>query len=140
VDPETLPDFDRRLRAVAEFAKLPEAAALAAANKRIGNILKQAADDAGGRVDLALLEAGAERELHEHIERAVVAIAPLARANRYVDMLRSLAALRAPVDAFFDQVMVMAENAATRRNRVALLAGLRRLFLQVADISLLQGA
>jgi glycyl-tRNA synthetase beta chain len=55
-------------------------------------------------------------------------------------MLRSLAALRAPVDAFFDQVMVMAENAATRRNRVALLAGLRRLFLQVADISLLQGA
>jgi glycyl-tRNA synthetase beta chain len=140
VDPETLPDFDRRLRAVAEFAKLSEAAALAAANKRIGNILKQAADDAGGRVDPALLDAGAERELHEHIERAVAVIAPLAQGNRYVDMLRTLAALRAPVDAFFDQVMVMADDAATRRNRVALLAGLRRLFLQVADISLLQGA
>jgi glycyl-tRNA synthetase beta chain len=140
VDPESLPDFDRRLRAVAEFAKLSEAAALAAANKRIGNILKQAADDAGGRVDPALLDAGAERELHEHIESAVAAIAPLAKANRYVDMLRTLAALRAPVDAFFDQVMVMAEDAGTRRNRVALLAGLRRLFLQVADISLLQGA
>ncbi|HST27878.1 MAG TPA: glycine--tRNA ligase subunit beta [Rudaea sp.] len=140
VDPETLADFDRRLRAVAEFAKLPEAAALAAANKRIGNILKQAADDAGGRIDPALLDAGAERELHEHIERAVATIAPLAQANRYVDMLRTLAALRAPVDAFFDQVMVMAEDAAKRRNRVALLAGLRRLFLQVADISLLQGA
>ncbi len=140
VDPETLPDFDRRLRAVAEFTKLPEAAVLAAANKRIGNILKQAADDAGGRVDPALLDAGAERELHEHIESAVAAIAPLAQGNRYVDMLRTLAALRAPVDAFFDQVMVMAEDAATRRNRVALLAGLRRLFLHVADISLLQGA
>ena len=140
VDPETLPDFDRRLRAVAEVAKLSEAAALAAANKRIGNILKQAADDAGGRVDPALLDAGAERELHEHIERAVAVIAPLAQGNRYVDMLRTLAALRAPVDAFFDQVMVMADDAATRRNRVALLAGLRRLFLQVADISLLQGA
>lgn len=140
VDPETLPDFDRRLRAVAEFAKLPEAAALAAANKRIGNILKQAADDAAGRVDPAVLDAGAERELHEHIERAVAAIAPLAKANRYVDMLRALAALRAPVDVFFDQVMVMVDDAAKRRNRVALLAGLRRLFLQVADISLLQGA
>ncbi|MBS0487747.1 MAG: glycine--tRNA ligase subunit beta [Proteobacteria bacterium] len=140
VDPETLPDFDRRLRAVAEFAKLPEAAALAAANKRIGNILKQAADDVGGRVDPALLDAGAERELHEHIEHAVTAIAPLAQANRYVDMLRALAALRAPVDAFFEGVMVMAEDAAKRRNRIALLAGLRRLFLQVADISLLQSA
>ena len=140
IEPETLVDFDRRLRAVAEFAKLPEAAALAAANKRIGNILKQAADDAAGRVDPALLDAGAERELHEHIESAVATIAPLAQGNRYVDMLRTLAALRAPVDTFFDQVMVMAEDAAKRRNRIALLAGLRRLFLQVADISLLQGA
>ncbi|HSN00530.1 MAG TPA: glycine--tRNA ligase subunit beta, partial [Rudaea sp.] len=137
VEPESLPDFDRRLRAVAEFAKLPEAAALAAANKRIGNILKQAADDASGRVDPALIDAGAERELHAHIESANAAIAPLAKANRYVDMLRVLAALRTPVDAFFDQVMVMAEDAAKRRNRIALLAGLRRLFLQVADISLL---
>jgi len=138
VDPETLPDFDRRLRAVAEFAKLPEAAALAAANKRIGNILKQAPDDAAGRVDPALLDAGAERELHAHVEKAVAAIAPMANANHYVDTLRTLATLRAPVDAFFDQVMVMDENPAKRRNRIALLAGLRRLFLQVADISLLQ--
>jgi glycyl-tRNA synthetase beta chain len=140
IEPETLVDFDRRLRAVAEFAKLPDAAALAAVNKRIGNILKQAADDAAGRVDPALLDAGAERELHKHIESAVATIAPLAQGNRYVDMLRTLATLRAPVDAFFDQVMVMAEDAAKRRNRIALLAGLRRLFLQVADISLLQSA
>ncbi len=140
VEPETLPDFDRRLRAVAEFAKLPEAAALTAANKRIGNILRQAAEDGAGRIDPALLDAGAERELHQRIENAVVAITPLAKANRYVDMLRALAALHAPVDASFEQVMVMAEDAAKRRNRIALLAGLRRLFLQVADISLLQGA
>jgi glycyl-tRNA synthetase beta chain len=78
--------------------------------------------------------------LHEHIESAVAAIAPLAKDNRYVDMLRKLAGLRTTIDAFFDQVMVMAEDAAKRRNRIALLAGLRRLFLQVADISLLQGA
>ncbi|MBU6199830.1 MAG: glycine--tRNA ligase subunit beta [Xanthomonadaceae bacterium] len=140
VEPESLLDFDRRLRAVAEFAKLPEAAALAAANKRIGNILKQAAEDGARRIDPGLLDAGAECELHQRIENAVGAITPLAKANRYVDMLRALAALHAPVDAFFEQVMVMAEDAAKRRNRVALLAGLRRLFLQVADISLLQGA
>ncbi|MHB8448766.1 MAG: glycine--tRNA ligase subunit beta [Rudaea sp.] len=140
VEPESLLDFDRRLRAVAEFAKLPEAAALAAANKRIGNILRQAAEDGAGRVDPGLLDAGAERELHDRIECSVAAMAPLAKADGYVDMLRALAALHAPVDAFFEQVMVMAEDPARRRNRIALLAGLRRLFLQVADISLLQGA
>ena len=140
VEPESLLDFDRRLRAVAEFAKLPEAAALAAANKRIVNILRQAAEDGAGRVDPALLDAGAERELHERIESCVATMAPLVEADRYVDMLRALAALRTPVDAFFDGVMVMADDAAKRRNRIALLAGLRRLFLQVADISLLQGA
>ena len=140
VEPETLPDLDRRLRAVAGFAKLPEAAALAAANKRIVNILRQAAEDSAGRVDPALLDAGAERELYDRIESSVAALTPLAEANRYVDMLRALAALHAPVDAFFEQVMVMAEDPARRRNRIALLAGLRRLFLQVADISLLPGA
>lgn len=137
VDPETLPDFDRRLRAVAEFAKLPEAAALAAANKRIGNILKQAGDETSGGVDAGLLEAGAEAELHARVEAAHAALEPLRAQGRYVDMLRALAALRTPIDAFFDSVMVMAEDAARRRNRIVLLAGLRRLFLHVADISLL---
>jgi glycyl-tRNA synthetase beta chain len=140
VAPDTLPDFDRRLRAVAEFAKLPEAAALAAANKRIGNILKQAPDAATGRVDPALLDAGAERELHARVEATLAAIEPLRGKNDYVGTLRTLAALREPVDAYFDQIMVMIDDDAKRRNRIAQLAGLRRLFLHVADISLLQGA
>jgi glycyl-tRNA synthetase beta chain len=138
VEPETLLDFDRRLRAVAEFAKLPEAAALAAANKRIGNILRQAGGVAGGKIDAALLDEGAETELHRQVEMATLATDPLRQGNRYVDMLRTLAALRAPVDRYFDEVMVMVEDPAKRHNRLVLLAGLRRMFLHVADISLLQ--
>lgn len=140
VEPESLLDFDRRLRAVAEFAKLPEAAALAAANKRIGNILRQAGDGAGGRVDAALLDAGAERELHKCIETTLTAIEPLRMQSHYVEILRTLAALRAPVDCYFDKVMVMVDDAAKRNNRLVLLGGLRRMFLHVADISLLQQA
>jgi glycyl-tRNA synthetase beta chain len=138
VEPETLLDFDRRLRAVAEFAKLPEASALAAANKRIGNILRQAGDVAGGKIDAALLDTGAESELHRQVEMATLATDPLRQGNRYVDMLRTLAALRAPVDRYFDEVMVMVDDAAKRQNRLVLLGGLRRMFLHVADISLLQ--
>jgi len=137
VEPETLLDFDRRLRAVAEFAKLPDAAALAAANKRIGNILRQAGDVGGGKVDPALLDAGAEAELHAAVDAAAKAVAPLRSGSRYVEMLRTLAALRAPVDRYFDDVMVMADDPAKRRNRLVLLSGLRRTFLDVADISVL---
>jgi len=137
VEPETLLDFDRRLRAVAEFAKLPEATALAAANKRIGNILRQAGETGAGQVDAALLDAGAEAGLHQHIETTLTAVEPLHKQNRYVETLRTLAALRAPIDRYFDEVMVMVEDAPKRANRLALLAGLRRLFLRVADISLL---
>ncbi len=140
VEPETLTDFDARLRAVADFATLPEAAALAAANKRIGNILRQAGDPGATKIDAALLDAGAEHDLHSHIEDVQQTIAPLIAKRGYVDTLRTLAALRAPIDAFFDGVMVMADDAATRRNRLALLAGLRRMFLQVADISVLHNA
>ena len=129
VEPETLLDFDRRLRAVAEFAKLPEAAALAAANKRIGNILRQAGASAGGQVDAALLDTGAEAELYGQIEAATTAIDPLLKQNRYVDMLRALATLRAPVDRYFDEVMVMVDDAAKRQNRLLLLGGLRRMFV-----------
>jgi len=140
VEPETLTDFDARLRAVADFAALPDAAALAAANKRIGNILRQAGDPGGAKVDTALLDAGAERDLHAQIEKAQHAIAPLIDKRHYVETLRALAALRAPVDAFFDGVMVMVDDAAKRHNRLSLLSGLRRMFLQVADISVLQNA
>ena len=140
VEPETLTDFDARIRAVADFASLPDAAALAAANKRIGNILRQAGDSAGIKIDAALLDAGAERALYERVEHVRGAIAPLIQKRRYVETLRALAALRAPVDAFFDDVMVMADDEAKRRNRIALLNGLRHMFLQVADISVLQHA
>lgn len=140
VEPETLTDFDARLHAVSDFAKLPDAAALAAANKRIGNILRQAGDSAGFKVDPKLLDAGAERTLHDHVEKVHAAIAPLLKQRKYAETLRALAALRAPVDAFFDGVMVMVDDETKRHNRIALLSGLRRMFLQVADISVLQQA
>lgn len=135
--PADLSDFDRRLRAVVEFAALPEAQALAAANKRIGNILRQAAVTAPGVVDDGLLEAGAERELADAVRAAHDAVAPLSASRDYVGALKRLAELRAPVDRYFDGVMVMAEDARLRANRLALLGGLRGLFLRVADISLL---
>jgi glycyl-tRNA synthetase beta chain len=137
VDVETLIDFDRRLRAVAEFSQLSDAQALAAANKRIGNILRQAGGVSGGRVDATLLDAGAEAELHDAVAAAAAGIEPLVAQRRYVDILRRLALLRAPIDRFFDTVMVMADDAAKRGNRLALLGRLRSMFLHVADISLL---
>jgi glycyl-tRNA synthetase beta chain len=137
VDVETLIDFDRRLRAVAEFSQSPDAQALAAANKRIGNILRQAGGLSSGAVDATALDAGAETELHRALGEANEAVKPLVAASRYVDILRRLAALREPVDRFFDGVMVMADDAAKRNNRLVLLSQLRRLFLHVADISLL---
>ena len=138
VEPETLVDFDQRLRAVTQFAQMPEASALAAANKRIGNILRQADSAVSGKIDTALLDAGAEHELHRQVEATALAIAPLLGSRNYIDCLRALASLRVPVDAFFDAVMVIADDPGKRRNRLLLLARLRRLFLDVADISLLQ--
>lgn len=137
VAPADLVDFDRRLRAVVAFAGLEEAGALAAANKRIGNLLRHADGVPAGNVDTALLQAGAEATLAAAIEAAAADTAPLAAAGDYVGLLRRLAALRAPVDAYFDAVMVMADDPALRGNRLALLARLQRLFLQVADIALL---
>ena len=138
--PADLTDFDRRLRAVVEFAKLPQAQALAAANKRIGNILRQAGGELGKKVDPALLDAGAETDLHRAVDATAAAIAPLAAQGRYVETLQQLAGLREPVDKFFDAVMVMVDDAAKRANRLALLNRLRGMFLDVADISLLPGS
>jgi len=138
--PPSLLDFDRRLRAVVEFARLPDAAALAAANKRIGNLLRQYPDALPDHADTGLLQHEAERALHGALQSALDDALPLIAEHRYVELLRRLAHLRAPVDAFFEAVMVMAEDAALRRNRVGLLAQLRRLFLQVADVSLLPAA
>jgi glycyl-tRNA synthetase beta chain len=123
-----------RIRAVVEFQKLPEAVPLAAANKRVGNILKKADGTVDGAVDTALLREDAERAL----AAAVAATAPGADAaftrGDYTASLQALAALKAPVDAFFDHVMVNAEDAALRANRLRLLRQLAEQMNRVADI------
>ena len=130
-------DFDQRVQAVQAFRQLPEAAALAAANKRVSNILAKAEGELPAAVNAALLEAGAEQALAQAVAAAAQAVAPMAAARCYRESLERLAALREPVDAFFEAVLVNAEDAAVRANRYALLNQLRGLFLGVADISLL---
>ncbi|TQV65151.1 MAG: glycine--tRNA ligase subunit beta [Halothiobacillaceae bacterium] len=133
-------DFERRAQAVNDFLALPQAEALAAANKRIGNILKKVEGDLPTAIDEALLAEPAERELAARVRRLEAELAPLFAAGDYTAALGRLAHLREAVDAFFDGVMVMAEDAALRDNRLALLNRLRALFLKVADISVLGGA
>lgn len=136
--PSSVADFERRIQAVDSFRKLPEAEALAAANKRIRNILKKSRDTIASSVDPALFEAPQEQALFESVGQKTEAIAPLMQTYAYEQVLTSLATLREPVDAFFDEVMVMAEEPAVRANRLALLNQLSALFLGVADISILQ--
>jgi glycyl-tRNA synthetase beta chain len=139
VDCASLPDFAKRLSAIAEFAKLPEAAALAAANKRIGNILKKSANEAAAGVSQDLLQEQAEKDLWLAIQAVEQENAPKLQARDYVGVLQALAGLRGPVDAFFDSVMVNAEDLAVRGNRLALLRGIAAQFNAVGDISLLAG-
>ncbi|NML15330.1 glycine--tRNA ligase subunit beta [Azohydromonas sp. G-1-1-14] len=133
--PARLGQVPKRLAAVRAFSALPEAASLAAANKRVGNILKKSEGGAGPAVDTALLRESAEAALFE----ALRAVAPKAdaafEAGDYQGSLQALAALKAPVDAFFDQVMVNAEDAALRANRLALLSTLHAAMNRVADLS-----
>lgn len=129
-------DFDKRIRAVNEFRQLPQAQALAAANKRVSNILKETTIE--GEVDAKLLKEDAERKLHQLVIERTKAIAPELQASNYTKALISLAELQQPVDAFFDKVMVMVDDKDLRNNRLRLLASLRKLFLNIADISLLQ--
>ncbi|MGR4066217.1 glycine--tRNA ligase subunit beta [Billgrantia sp. C5P2] len=137
--PVTKPlDFARRLRAVHAFTQREEAAALAAANKRVSNILAKQDGKVGSQVDSALLEESAEKALSDAVSSSRERVMPLFAEGHYREALDILAGLRAPVDAFFDDVMVMADDDAIRRNRLALLAGLQALFLEVADIALLQ--
>ncbi|MFC7369095.1 glycine--tRNA ligase subunit beta [Vreelandella zhaodongensis] len=134
--PVTKPlDFARRLRAVKAFAQREEAAALAAANKRVSNILSKQEHDGSTQVNQDLLQEGAERTLFSAVSASQQQVAPLFSAGDYQQALDALATLREPVDAFFDQVMVMADDNAVRHNRLALLASLQALFLEVADIS-----
>ena len=130
-------DFDKRLRAVRDFAALPEAGALAAANKRIRNILRkatEAGETIADVVDVPALREPAELALAQAVDTARADTDAQLASRDYVGVLRRLAALRVPVDAFFDGVMVMADDAALRRNRLALLARLADRFAQVAAI------
>jgi glycyl-tRNA synthetase beta chain len=132
-------DVDVRLRALERFLKMPEAASLAAANKRIVNILRKAPADLTGAVDTSRLQDGAERQLFEHVLSMERAVNPLFARRDYAQALTQLASLRDDVDRFFDSVMVMAEDAEVRANRLGLLLRLRGLFLQFADLSRLPG-
>jgi len=132
-------DFRARLEALVTFLALPEAASLTAANKRISNILKKTEGGVTGTVDVSALNEPAEKALYETVA-ALVADVERALAKRdYAAALARLATLRPAVDAFFDGVMVNAEDPALRRNRLALLAGVRQLFTRIADLSLLPG-
>ena len=129
-------DFIDRLKAVTAFNTLEQAEALAAANKRIGNILrKNEGEQIAEQLDQALLVENSEQVLAEQVTAVQAAIAPLLAKSDYKAVLEQLADLRDSVDAFFDQVMVMADDLAVRKNRLALLNQIRALFLQVADIS-----
>ncbi len=134
-EPASLVDFDRRLAAVQTFARLEQAESLAAANKRIANILRQAGDPAGLSVNPKSLELDAEKALHNALGSARDKVGPLLGERRYAEILNELADLRDPVDRFFDDVMVMVDDETVRNNRLALLGELRALFLDVADIS-----
>ncbi len=131
-------DFDRRIKAVANFRNLAEAEALAAANKRVANILSKDGVTVTGAVDNSLLSEAAEQTLAAQVAKLQAELTPLFAAGDYTPALTALAALRAPIDSFFDTVMVNADDLAIRQNRLNLLASLRALFLAVADISQLQ--
>jgi len=133
--PSSLLDFDRRLAAVQTFARLEQAQSLAAANKRIANILRKAENPAAAEVRKKLLQDDAELALFAALEGAREKVEPLLATRHYADVLNELASLRDPVDRFFDDVMVMADDEAVKNNRLALLGELRALFLNVADIS-----
>ncbi|MBK9664073.1 MAG: glycine--tRNA ligase subunit beta [Nitrosomonas sp.] len=132
---QNLSDIPKRLAAVRAFTALPEAVSLAAANKRVGNILKKTADVISAQVDVSLLQESAEQTLHQ----ALVDILPITdkafAAGDYTASLQTLAALKSPIDTFFNHVMVNAEDESLRKNRLALLAQLHQVMNRVADIS-----
>jgi len=131
-------DFARRVAAVNAFKALPEAESLAAANKRIGNILKKVKGDIAVDIDQALLQENAEKELHSQLNALSDEANALFAAGDYQAALTKLAALKDPVDQFFDDVMVMADDEALKNNRIALLKQISDLFMQAADLARLQ--
>ena len=130
-------EFDQRVQAVSHFRTLSEAQALAAANKRVSNILSKQDGEVGDSVSEALLQEDAEKALAKAVAAKQSELAPLVAAGDFKSVLEQLAELRPTVDTFFDDVMVMADDESVRNNRLALLKQLRNLFLGVADISAL---
>ncbi|VAW53448.1 Glycyl-tRNA synthetase beta chain [hydrothermal vent metagenome] len=128
-------DFDKRIKAVSAFCELAEAQSLAAANKRVGNILKKSAVNKTVTVDKRLLSEDAEKKLFETLNTLSQTVEPMFDAGDYEAALSKLSSLRDPVDAFFDSVMVMADDEAIKNNRIALLNTMNQLFLRAADLS-----
>ncbi|KPZ14175.1 Glycine--tRNA ligase beta subunit [Pseudomonas amygdali pv. ulmi] len=137
LQPASALDFDQRVQAVQAFRKLPQAAALAAVNKRVSNLLSKAEGSIAQTVEPKYFDNANEFSLYSAIQQADHAVQPMAAERQYSESLARLAMLREPVDAFFEAVMVNAQDANVRANRYALLSRLRGLFLGVADISLL---
>lgn len=134
---DTLPDLDKRLRALSAFMGRHEAASLAASNKRIGNILRKTDDPFSKEINEELFIFEEERVLFEKINRLEQAVIPLLEQGDYETSLRLLAGLKEPLDAFFDAVMVMDEDVALRLNRLSLLSNLKLLFDRIGDLSVL---
>jgi len=132
-------DFDARLKALRAFLDLPEATSLAAANKRIANILRKSGESSDGAVDIQALQDPAESALWGAMDELRTPVATAVAQREYANALGRLAQLRPPVDAFFEKVMVMAEDPRLRKNRLALLAQLHGLFIGIADLSRLPG-
>lgn len=131
-------DFDKRIKAVSAFGELSEAQSLAAANKRVGNILKKSAVSDKLKIDENLFSEDAEKDLYQILLALSQKVEPMFDAGDYEAALTQLSSLRDPVDAFFDSVMVMADDEAIKNNRIALLNTMSQLFLRVADLSRLQ--
>ena len=137
VEPQELTDFDKRIQACTGFADNPAAESLAAANKRIRNILKKIEFSSETVIDEHLLAEDAEKALFTELEQVATKVEPLLAEHKYTEALTELAAVKETVDTFFDNVMVMAEDEKVKLNRIAMLGKLNNLFMQVADISLL---
>ncbi|PRW92232.1 MULTISPECIES: glycine--tRNA ligase subunit beta [Pseudomonas] len=137
LQPGSALDFDQRVQAVQAFRKLPEADALAAVNKRVSNLLSKADNLGNAEVDPGLFADAKEFSLNSAIAKAENAVKPLIAERDYAQALARLASLREPVDAFFEAVMINADDAGVRKNRYAMLARLRGLFINIADISVL---
>lgn len=139
INPHMPLDFDQRIRAVQTFRELPQSANLAENNKRVKNILAKSEADVSSAVNTELLQEDAENALYQAVTKAQTDVAPLQEQAKYQEILQTLAELEAPLTNFFDNVMVNADDAALKNNRLALLKQVRELFLVVADVGELQG-